>query len=98
MDLRIVGLALLVTKDFHIPLLHEVYPGNIHDSTEFASVTETLVARYRLFAQSVNGITLVYDKGNNSHENQARLDDSQYHFVCAVKAARSLWDERSPPL
>jgi len=80
-DLRIVGLALLVTKDFHIPLLHEVYPGNTHDSTEFASVTETLVARYRLFAQSVNGITLVYDKGNNSHENQARLDDSQYHFV-----------------
>jgi len=80
-DLRIVGLASLVTKDFHIPLLHEVYPGNTHDSTEFASVTETLVARYRLFAQSVNGITLVYDKGNNSHENQARLDDSQYHFV-----------------
>lgn len=80
-DLRIVGLALLVTKDFHVPLLHEVYPGNTHDSTEFASVTETLVARYRLFAQGINGITLVYDKGNNSHENQARLDDSQYHFV-----------------
>ena len=81
MDLRIVGLALLVTKDFHIPLFHEVYPGNTHDSTEFASVTETLVARYRLFSQSVNGITLVYDKGNNSHENQGRLDDSLYHFV-----------------
>lgn len=81
MDLRIVGLALLVTKDFHIPLFHEVYPGNTHDSTEFASATETLVARYRLFSQSVNGITLVYDKGNNSHENQARVDDSPYHFV-----------------
>lgn len=81
MDLRIVGLALLVTKDFHIPLFHEVYPGNTHDSTEFVSATEALVARYRLFAQRVNGITLIYDKGNNSQENQARLDASPYHFV-----------------
>jgi len=81
MDLRIVGLALLVTKDFHIPLFHHLYPGNTHDSTEFASVTETLVARYRLFSQSVDSITLVYDKGNNSQQNQARLDASPYHFV-----------------
>src|SRR3990170_8807376 len=81
MDLRIIGLALLVTKDFHIPLFHHVYAGNIHDSTEFASVTETLVARYRLFSQSVDGITLVYDKGNNSQQNQAKLDASPYHFV-----------------
>lgn len=80
-DLRIVGLALLVTKDFHVPLFHHVYPGNTHDSTEFASVTETLVSRYRLFSQNVDRITLVYDKGNNSHENQTRLDDSDYHFV-----------------
>jgi transposase len=88
MDLRIVGLALLVTKDFHIPLFHQVYPGNIHDSTTFASVTETLLARYRLFAKSVDGITLVYDKGNNSQENQARLDGSPYHFVGSLSPAQ----------
>lgn len=81
MDLRIVGLALLVTKDFHVPLFHHVYPGNVHDATEFASVTETLVARYRMFAQNVDGITLVYDKGNNSHDNQKQIDGSPYHFV-----------------
>jgi transposase len=57
-DLRIVGLALLVTKDFHIPVFHHVYPGNIHDSTSFASVTETLVARFRLFSQNVDQITM----------------------------------------
>jgi len=34
-DLRIVGLALLVTKDFHIPLLHEVYPGTLLSKTVF---------------------------------------------------------------
>ncbi len=80
-DLRIVGLALLVTQDFHLPLFHHVYPGNAHDAPTFASLTETLVARYRLFAQSVEGITLVYDKGNNSQATQERLDASPYHFV-----------------
>ncbi len=80
-DLRIVGLALLVTQDFHLPLFHQVYPGNTHDAVTFASATETLVARYRLFAESVEGITLVYDKGNNSEATQTRLDASPYHFV-----------------
>jgi len=80
-DLRLVGLALLVTQDFHIPLFHHVYPGNAHDAPTFASLTETLVARYRLFTQHVEGITLVYDKGNNSAVNQARLDASPYHFI-----------------
>jgi transposase len=87
-DLRIVGLALLVTKDFHVPLFHHVYPGNTHDSTEFASVTEALVSRYRLFSQNVDRITLIYDKGNNSHDNQTRLDDSEYHFVGSLSPAQ----------
>lgn len=80
-SLRIVGLALLVTKDFQIPLFHQVYPGNVQDARTFSSVTESLVARYRLFARNVDGITLVYDKGNNSQESQEILDGSAYHFV-----------------
>lgn len=87
-DLRIVGLALLVTQDFHIPLFHQVYPGNTHDAPTFASITETLVARYRLFTQHVEGITLVYDKGNNSADNQAALDQSPYHFVGSLSPAQ----------
>jgi len=83
-DLRIVGLALLVTQDFHIPLFHHVYPGNTHDAPTFASVTETLVARYRLFAHTVDGITLVYDKGNNSADTQEQVDASPYHYVGAL--------------
>lgn len=87
-DLRIVGLALLVTQDFHIPLVHHVYPGNTHDAPTFAAVTETLVARYRLFSQHVERITLVYDKGNNSAENQAAVDQSPYHFVGSLSPAQ----------
>jgi transposase len=87
-DLRIVGLALLVTQDFHIPLLHQVYPGNVHDSTTFSSFTDALVARYKLFAENVDAITLVFDKGNNSKDNQPKIDASPYHFVGSLSPAQ----------
>jgi transposase len=87
-DLRLVGLALLVTRDFHIPLFHQVYAGNAHDATVFASVTEQLLGRYQLFARQVDGITLVYDKGNNSEDNQRAVDTTPYHFVGSVSPAQ----------
>lgn len=80
-DLRQVGLALLVSTDFHIPLLHQVYQGNIHDSVQFRAVTDELVLRYKIFSQECDKITLVYDKGNNSKENFTNIDQSPYHFV-----------------
>src|SRR5450759_2520320 len=87
-DLRLIGLALLVTRDFHMPLFHHVYAGNVHDAPTFASVTDQLLERYRLFAQHVDGITLVYDKGNNSLHNQRAVDDTPYHFVGSVSPAQ----------
>jgi hypothetical protein len=45
--LRIVGLALLVSADFHVPLFHRTYPGNQVDAPTFSSLTEDLVNRYR---------------------------------------------------
>jgi len=85
-DLRIVGLALLVSMDFHVPLFHETYPGNTHDSKTFASVTDELVQRYRLLCQHCQDITLVFDKGNNSAENLARIEQMPYHFVGSLKS------------
>src|SRR3954466_1981873 len=61
--LRIVGLALLVTTDFHIPLCHHTYPGNRPDSPTFASMTEELVQRHHILATQVEDITLVFDRG-----------------------------------
>jgi len=80
-DLRIVGVALLVSMDFHVPLFHHTYSGNTHDSKTFASVTEELVARYRLLEQHCQDITLVFDKGNNSTENLTAIAASPFHFV-----------------
>lgn len=80
-DLRQVSLGLLVSADFHIPLFHKVYAGNVNDSTEFRSVTEELSAHYRQLAQSCDHITIVFDKGNNSEGGFANLQETPFHFV-----------------
>ena len=80
-DLRVVGLALLVSTDFRIPLFSHVYPGNQPDSVTFGSVTETLVARYRALTREVDHVTLVLDKGNNSAENLDQIAQSPFHVV-----------------
>ena len=80
-DLRQVSLGLLVSTDFHIPLLHRVYAGNVHDSVEFQSISEDLAASYRDLAQSCDHITLIFDKGNNSAEALETLQETPFHFV-----------------
>ena len=80
-DLRQVSLGLLVSADFHIPLFHKVYAGNVNDSTEFRSITEELSTHYRQLAESCDHITLVFDKGNNSEESFESLQNTPFHFV-----------------
>jgi transposase len=80
-DLRQVSLGLLVSAEFHIPLLHRVYAGNVNDTTEFRSLTEELSTHYRQLAAACDHITLVFDKGNNSEEAFATLQDTPFHFV-----------------
>jgi transposase len=80
-DLRIVGLALLVSVDFHVPLLWKVYPGNQHDSQTFAQVLKELTTRFQALARQCQSVTLIFDKGNNSAANQDLLDHTQFHFV-----------------
>jgi transposase len=86
-DLRIVGLALLVSVDFHVPLLWKVYPGNQHDTVTFSQVLQELTDRYRALARDCQSITLIFDKGNNSASNQEILDRSRFHFVGSLVPA-----------
>jgi len=79
--LRIVGLALLVSADFHVPLLHGTYAGNQHDSKTFESLTAQIVSRYRDIAKKAEHVTIVFDKGNNSEDNLAAIEKSPFHFV-----------------
>jgi transposase len=80
-DLRVVGLALMVSWDFHVPLFSRVYEGNRPDSVTFSEVLDDLVARYQMFKERCQAITLVFDKGNNSGDNLQELRDSPYHFI-----------------
>jgi transposase len=80
-NLRILGLALLVTSDGDVPLFHHTYAGNQHDSVTFQSVAEQLLERCRSLAQGACDITLVFDKGNNSEENLEWVGNSPFHFV-----------------
>jgi transposase len=79
--LRIVGLALLVTADGPIPLLHHTYAGNPPDASTFRSLTDRLVARYRDLTAGMEHVTLVLDKGNNAADNLASVEASPYHFI-----------------
>jgi len=80
-DLRQVSLGLLVSTDFHVPLFHKVYAGNVNDSTIFRTVTEELAGRYRHLAQACEHITLIFDKGNNSTESFETVENSPFHFI-----------------
>ncbi|TFH48316.1 MAG: IS1634 family transposase [Lysobacterales bacterium] len=79
--LRIVGLALLVSADFQVPLLHRTYPGNQHDAPTFSGLCTSLVARYRELTDGAEHITLIFDKGNNSKDNLDAVAGSPYHFI-----------------
>lgn len=80
-SLRLVGLALLVAADGHVPLFHQTYAGNQADAPTFASLSAALTARVGQLVEGVEHVTLVFDKGNNSADNLAAIDESPLHFV-----------------
>ncbi|MGH2689782.1 MAG: IS1634 family transposase [Actinomycetota bacterium] len=86
-DLRLVGLALVVSRDGGVPLVHRAYPGNLPDVTQFASVVDELVERYRAFTAEVEHLTVVYDGGNVSVANQALVAEAPLHYVASLVTA-----------
>jgi transposase len=80
-DLRLVGLALVVTREAGIPIVSHAYPGDRPDVTQFSGVLDELVARYRLLVEQVESLTVVYDAGQNSHDNHAVVEACGIGFV-----------------
>ena len=74
-DLRLVGLALLVALDGCVPLAHRPYAGDRPDAREFPAAVSLLKRRLAELGLPVEALTLVYDKGNNSQENQTLADE-----------------------
>jgi transposase len=80
-DLRLVGLALVVTGDGGVPICSHAYAGNRPDVTQFAAVVTELVARFQALARGTESLTLVYDAGCDSAANQALIEAGGLHFV-----------------
>ena len=86
-DLRIIGLSLMVSSDFSIPLLHETYPGNRPDAKQFYFMMDKLKKRYESITGHKSDVTVVFDRGNNSEDNINFLEESDFpfHYVGGLK-------------
>jgi transposase len=72
---------LVVTGDGGIPVVSHAYPGNRPDVTQFSTVIDELMTRYRDLTDQVESLTVVYDAGQNSHDNHALIEQTGLGFV-----------------
>ena len=80
-SLRHIGLALAVDRDYGIPLFSRLYPANEHDAKVMKKLIDDIFEQINGAMSDKKGITLVFDKGNNSEELILKLDESRHHFV-----------------
>src|SRR2546430_8763764 len=87
-DLRLAGLALVVTRDGGIPVVSRAYPGNQPGVTQFTAVINELVTRYQQLAGGVDQLTVTFDAGNDSAANQDHLTGLGLHFVGSLVVSK----------
>ena len=91
-DLRVVGLAVLVSETGHVPLLHRVYPGNGADQTVLAECLDALGDLHASLDDSderspTASRTLVRDGGSWSEQLELDLEAAGYHTVISLPLA-----------
>ena len=91
-DLKIVGLSMMVSPDYSIPLLYDTYPGNRNDAAQFTIMLNNLRSRYQQITNRQAEITIVFDRGNNSEDNIKILEskDCPMHYVGGLKRNQCL--------
>ncbi|CAN5863594.1 MAG: IS1634 family transposase [Euzebya sp.] len=80
-DLRLVGLGLVVSVDGGVPLVSHAYAGDRPDVTQFPQIVDELVGRFAVLAGDRAELTVVFDAGQNSHDNLTMLAGSPLRFV-----------------
>jgi transposase len=83
-DLRQIGLALMVSREHQLPLFHQVYEGSQVDVTTFEKLLQSLTDRLAFIFTEIDSLTIVYDKGNNSKKNQGAVDGQPYHYIASL--------------
>jgi transposase len=80
--LRQVGLALLVDTGSRLPLFYREYAGNEHDSQRFNRIIDEMFGVLCGFNNTKQRLTVVFDRGMNSEDNVAFIDDHRrIHFI-----------------
>lgn len=87
---RTVGLSMIVTPDCNVPLMHDVYPGNVHDSVEFKKVLNDLKKRYEKLFGNKTDITITFDRGNNSDDTIEKIAEitKNMHYVGGLRLSQ----------
>ncbi len=83
LDLRQLGLLLLVSRQDQIPIFHKVYQGNLVDKTIFKKEFKNIINRFKAICGSLEDITIVFDQGNNSKKMLKDVIEA-IHFVGAL--------------
>jgi transposase len=87
LDLKIIGLSLMVSPDFNIPLFHEIYPGNTNDAKRFSEIIDKLKNRCKIL-HNIDDITIVFERENNFAANIEKLIENNpfsFHYVGGLK-------------
>jgi transposase len=93
-DLRVVGLATLVSETGHVPLLHRTYPGNGSDQTVLGECLEALGKLHDALAEGdprtrPGTRTLVRDGGSWSEQLELDLDVAGYYTLISLPLSHS---------
>lgn len=86
--LKQVGLALVVTKDWQIPLFHRTYEGNRADRGLFVDVARELRECHKKIVPSDEKVTYVFDKGNISDDAMEDVIIGEHNFVVAIPSSQ----------
>ena len=88
-DLRVVGLAILVSETGHVPLLHRTYPGNGSDQAVLGSCLDGLGKLHDALDMAEQRTrpacrTLVRDGGSWSEQRELDLDVAGYFTLISL--------------
>jgi len=93
-DLRVVGLATLVSETGHVPLLHRTYPGNGSDQTVLGECMDGLGKLHDALQDGDRRAepgcrTMVRDGGSWSEQLELDLDAAGYYTLISLPLSHS---------
>jgi transposase len=84
-DLRLIGVALLASRDHGVPLLHRTFPGNQSEYPLFREEVPRVQRWVEQLGKNPRDLTLVFDKGNNSKAGLDLVEKAGFHYVGSLR-------------